>query len=68
MHGDAALCETHIKPRLHPPGAVNNHAFVSCQSVQLRIEITDGASNLDLRSPLSAGAYGDTIRIFLEPR
>ena len=36
--------------------------------VQLRIEITDGASNLDVRSPLSAGAYGDTIRIFLEPR
>lgn len=36
--------------------------------VQLRFDITDGASNLDLRSPLAAGAYGDTIRIFLEPR
>jgi hypothetical protein len=36
--------------------------------VQLRVEITDGASNLDLRAPLAAGAYGDTIRIFLEPR
>lgn len=36
--------------------------------VQLRVDIADGASNLDQRAPLAAGAYGDTIRIFLEPR
>jgi hypothetical protein len=36
--------------------------------VQLRLDIADGASNLDQRAPLAAGAYGDTIRIFLEPR
>lgn len=36
--------------------------------VQLRLEILAGASNLDARAPLAAGAYGDTIRIFLEPQ
>ena len=34
----------------------------------LRIEIAQGASNTAVNAPLLAGAYGDTLRIFLEPR
>lgn len=34
----------------------------------LRIAIEDGASNVETRAPLVAGAYVDTVRIFLEPR
>lgn len=35
---------------------------------RLRIEIQDGASNVENRAPLVAGTYVDTVRIFLEPR
>jgi spore coat protein U-like protein len=35
---------------------------------RLRIEIEDGASNVETRAPLVAGTYADTVRIFLEPR
>ncbi len=34
----------------------------------LRIEIAQGASNVEVNAPVLAGAYGDTLRIFLEPR
>ena len=34
----------------------------------LRIEIEDGASNVETLAPLVAGTYVDTVRIFLEPR
>lgn len=34
----------------------------------LRIEIAQGASNVTVNAPLLAGTYGDTLRIFLEPR
>lgn len=36
--------------------------------VQMRIEITSGASNTVVNSPVVAGTYGDTVRIYLEPR
>ena len=35
---------------------------------RLRLEIEDGASNVETRAPLVAGNYVDTVRIFLEPR
>ncbi|MDL2352770.1 MAG: hypothetical protein QFC78_07980 [Pseudomonadota bacterium] len=35
---------------------------------RLRIQIEDGASNVETRAPLIAGAYVDTVRIYLEPR
>lgn len=35
---------------------------------RLRFQIEDGASNVENRAPLIAGAYVDTVRIFLEPR
>ena len=34
----------------------------------LRIAIRPGASNVEVNAPVMAGSYGDTIRIFLEPR
>jgi hypothetical protein len=34
----------------------------------LRIEIQQGASNVEVNAPVLAGAYADTLRIFLEPR
>ena len=36
--------------------------------LNLRIEIAEGASNVDNRAPVIAGTYVDTVRIFLEPR
>ena len=36
--------------------------------LQLRIEIQQGASNVEVNAPVLAGAYADTLRIFLEPR
>ena len=36
--------------------------------LRLRIQIEDGASNVETRAPLIAGAYVDTVRIYLEPR
>ena len=35
---------------------------------RLRIQIEDGASNVETRAPLIAGTYVDTVRIYLEPR
>lgn len=43
-----------------------NHATAG--DMLLRIEIAQGASNMMVNAPLLAGAYGDTLRIFLEPR
>ena len=37
-------------------------------NLTLRIEIQQGASNVEVNAPVLAGAYGDTLRIFLEPR
>jgi hypothetical protein len=37
-------------------------------NLTLRIEIAQGASNVEVNAPVLAGAYGDTLRIFLEPR
>jgi hypothetical protein len=34
----------------------------------LAIEIDEGASNTQIGAPVLAGAYGDTLRIYLEPR
>ena len=45
--------------------AVNNAV---AGEFRLRIEIQDGASNVENRAPLVAGTYADTVRIFLEPR
>ncbi len=36
--------------------------------VQMRIEIVSGASNTVVNAPVVAGTYGDTVRIYLEPR
>ncbi len=36
--------------------------------LNLRIEIAEGASNVENRAPVVAGTYTDTVRIFLEPR
>jgi hypothetical protein len=36
--------------------------------LNLRIEIAEGASNVENRAPVIAGTYVDTVRIFLEPR
>jgi hypothetical protein len=36
--------------------------------LSLRIEIESGASNVRTNAPVLAGVYGDTVRIFLEPR
>ena len=36
--------------------------------VQLRIEMEAGASNVQTNAPVLAGGYGDTLRVFLEPR
>lgn len=36
--------------------------------LQVRIEVQQGASNTTVSAPLLAGSYGDTLRIFLEPR
>lgn len=36
--------------------------------LNLRIEIAEGASNVENRAPVVAGTYVDTVRIFLEPR
>lgn len=36
--------------------------------LQLRIELQQGASNVEVNAPVLAGAYGDTLRIYLEPR
>lgn len=35
--------------------------------VQMRIEISAGASNTLVNAPVVAGTYGDTVRIYLEP-
>lgn len=35
---------------------------------ELRIEIAEGASNVENRAPVLAGDYADTLRIYLEPR
>ena len=35
---------------------------------RLRFQVEDGASNVENRAPLIAGAYVDTVRIYLEPR
>lgn len=37
-------------------------------TVTLRLAIPAGASNNGVNAPVLAGVYGDTIRIFLEPR
>lgn len=34
----------------------------------VRIDIAEGASNVENRAPVIAGTYTDTVRIFLEPR
>ena len=34
----------------------------------LRLQIDEGASNVEGSAPVIAGTYTDTIRIFLEPR
>ncbi len=34
----------------------------------VRLQIDQGASNVESRAPLLAGSYVDTVRIFLEPR
>lgn len=34
----------------------------------MRIEVAEGASNVENRAPVIAGTYTDTVRIFLEPR
>lgn len=36
--------------------------------LNLRIEINEGASNVENRAPVVAGTYVDTVRIYLEPR
>jgi len=36
--------------------------------LNLRIEIDSGASNIRSNAPVLAGVYGDTLRIYLEPR
>lgn len=36
--------------------------------MQLQIIVQAGASNVRNNAPVLAGAYGDTLRIFLEPR
>lgn len=36
--------------------------------LNLRIDIAEGASNVENRAPVIAGTYVDTVRIFLEPR
>lgn len=47
--------------------AVNVDTAVAGQ-LNLRIEIAEGASNVENRAPVIAGSYVDTVRIFLEPR
>ena len=37
-------------------------------TLNLRIEIAEGASNVENKAPVLAGDYADTLRIFLEPR
>ena len=37
-------------------------------NLSLRIEIADGASNVENRAPMMAGTYVDTLRIYLEPQ
>jgi hypothetical protein len=37
-------------------------------NMELRIEIEAGASNVQNNAPVLASGYGDTLRIFLEPR
>jgi hypothetical protein len=37
-------------------------------NLTLRIVIAQGASNVEVNAPVLAGAYSDTLRIFLEPR
>jgi hypothetical protein len=37
-------------------------------NLELQIELQQGASNVEVNAPVLAGAYGDTLRIFLEPR
>lgn len=34
----------------------------------LRLEVAEGASNVENRAPVVAGIYTDTVRIYLEPR
>lgn len=46
---------------------VNVDSAVAGQ-LNLRIEIAEGASNVENRAPVVAGTYVDTVRIFLEPR
>lgn len=36
--------------------------------LNLRFEIAEGASNVEVAAPVVAGTYTDTLRIFLEPR
>lgn len=37
-------------------------------TLELRIEIAEGASNVENKAPVLAGSYADTLRIYLEPR
>jgi len=37
-------------------------------TLELRIEIQQGASNVRANAPVIAGYYGDTLRIVLEPQ
>ncbi len=45
-----------------------NVAAPAAGQLNLRIEIAEGASNVENRAPVIAGTYVDTVRIFLEPR
>lgn len=37
-------------------------------NIELRIQMDAGASNVQANAPVLAGAYGDTLRIYLEPQ
>jgi hypothetical protein len=62
-----ALFEADAKSRHIAQRSVNVDTAVAGQ-VNLRIEVAEGASNVENRAPVVAGTYVDTIRIFLEPR
>jgi len=59
--------DTDAKTRRLSEQVINVDTAVAGQ-LNLRIEIAEGASNVENRAPVVAGTYTDTVRIFLEPR
>lgn len=63
---NTALDADALSRRVAERGVTVDHPAVG--TLELRIEIQQGASNVRANAPVIAGYYGDTLRIVLEPQ